>query len=203
MPYHGQTTEIGAYRNPHRSAFTIIENGLNGFEKNGAIVGTIPDGTASDKIPFFNAGAYGIDVPALAYSLPIKVIGNAPPGSTLPSTMPTDPKYYAGNPEAVASFEPGIYYEPKTYEETKATIPGQIAKPEPQYYGNGAPSKGPTVDPTDMQPRPPMGPTPAELSFSQEAARKAQAEADKGDKMRKALIVGGVLVAAYFLLRRG
>tara|TARA_R110000751_G_scaffold245580_1_gene345571 strand:+ start:197 stop:820 length:624 start_codon:yes stop_codon:yes gene_type:complete len=207
MDYRGRTTEIGAsWQTPRtRHAFTAIENGKAGFVLDGAMIGSTPGDDQGAAIPFQSAQAFGIDVPPLGFSLPIKILGYQPPGSTLPTTMPTDPKYYQAQPEgnaSYASFDPGIYYAPQTKNGSQLDPSGKSGK-TPVFYGGGALPNQTLDDLSQMQPRPPVGPTPAQMAMVDEMAKNAQADANKADKIKKAWILAGAGVAIYWIFFRG
>lgn len=212
MDYRGRTTEIGAMGQMPRTrhAFTAIENGKAGFVVDGAMVGSSPGDDQGGSIPFQSAQAFGIDVPPLGFSLPIKIVGTKPPGSTLPTTIPTDPKYYGATPEgnlSYASFDPGIYYAPQTKNGFQLEPGFKIDKPDPTYYGGSAPPSAPPNQTLDdlakTQPRPAVGPTPAQMAMVDEMAKKAQEDADKADKVKKIWIFAGAGFAIYWFFLRG
>jgi hypothetical protein len=218
MEYRGRTTEVGAIRYSARQQrpFTVIENGQAGFVVDGAMVGTTPGGAKNSTIPFQSAQAFGIDVPPLGFSLPVKIVGTIPPGSTLPTTMPTDPKYYGAAPEGnqfYSSFDPGIYLPPTT-PLVPLPQPGFQFDPDfklqvPDSVSNYQPKNGTAVDPSsydqlsEMQPRPPIGPTLAEQATVNEMAEKVQRDADAADQKKKLWILAGAGFAVYWFFFRG
>lgn len=206
MNYIGRTTEIGAsfVSARQRRPFTRIESGYSGHLIEGGMVGTAPGADMGGQIPFMNAQALGIDVPPLAFTLPVAIVGNKPPGSTLPTTMPTDPKYYGGKLEGQLNLQPELVYGNGA--QPAGPVVGKLAKPDPQYYGNGID----TTIPDD--PAPFTGRGTAEKWAKMDAAAAqtkalAKAAQDKADEERRKknlywLVIGGA-VAAYFLFFRG
>jgi len=202
VPYRGRITEIGAYGrpNPHVVPFTAIENGQSGFLVDGGIAGPMPGVDPGGQIPFLSANVFGFDVPPLAFTAPIKLIGNAPPGSTMPTTIPTDPKYY-GQPEGAQDFQKDYFGQ-----SFDGTGGGKV------NTGNGQDISGITgFDPSQYigQETPPIdGSSYFESESAKtvnkraaELAAKAQADADKAEKTKKLILFAGLGIAAYFIFR--
>ena len=206
MPYRGRITEIGAYGrpNPHVVPFTAIENGQSGFLVDGGIAGPMPGVDPGGQIPFLSANVFGFDVPPLAFTAPIKLIGNAPPGSTMPTTIPTDPKYY-GQPEGAQDFQKDYFGQSfdgtgggKVSTANGQDLSGIMGFDPSKQLGAGAP-------PIDAPGFSANTPSPAVIEKMKkraaELAAKAQADADKAEKTKKLILFAGLGIAAYFIFR--